>query len=115
MLFSNRLKQLRHEAGLSQMQLAIQFNLTTATISKYEIGQVIPDAYRICEFATFFKVSTDYILGLSEMRGISGSGTIKPIEYKPDEIELLELFKQLPDKYKYEVKGYIKGIISSNN
>ena len=37
------------------------------------------------------------------------------LDFIDHELELLDLFKQLPDKYKYEVKGYIKGIISSHN
>ena len=76
-----------------------------------ELGVVTPDIEKLIGYGRIFQTSVDYLVGLSN--GIND--TIKPIEYKSDEIELLELFKQLPDKYKYEVKGYIKGIISSNN
>lgn len=95
----------------TQAELAKRLGVTTASVSKYEMGEVIPDIEKLIKYCLIFNVSLDYIVGLSD----NTDETVKPIEYKPDEIELLELFKQLPDKYKYEVKGYIKGIISSNN
>lgn len=108
---SKRLKELREKNNLTQSDLAQRLGVTTASISKYELGVVTPDIEKLIGYGRIFQTSVDYLVGLSN--GIND--TIKPIEYKSDEIELLELFKQLPDKYKYEVKGYIKGIISSNN
>lgn len=95
----------------TQAELAQKLGVTTASVSKYEIGEVLPDIEKLTKYCSIFNVSLDYIVGLSE----NSSETVKPIEYTSDEIELLDLFKQLPDKYKYEVKGYIKGIISSNS
>ena len=111
MKFNECLKIYRQRAGLTQFELANKIDVSPATISKYEVGSVSPDINTLIYLASIFNVSTDELLGLEEnLNKIS-----KPIEYSSDEIELLELFKQLPDKYKYEVKGYIKGIISSNS
>ena len=107
----SRLRELRIQHSLTQAELAQKLCVTTASISKYEIGEVTPDVEKLIMYGRIFQTSVDYLVGLSN----GTNDTNKPIEYKPDEIELLELFKQLPDKYKYEVKGYIKGIISSNN
>lgn len=106
-----RLKRLREENNLTQSELAQKIGVTTASISKYELGTVVPDVEKLMMYGKIFQTSVDYLIGLSD--GISA--TYKPAEYNSEEIELLNLFKQLPDKYKYEVKGYIKGIISSNN
>lgn len=110
-VLSTRLKKLREEHYLTQTELAQKLGVTTASISKYELGIVTPDVEKLIMYGKIFQTSVDYLVGLSD--GIND--TVKPIEYNSEEIELLELFKQLPDKYKYEVKGYIKGIISSNN
>lgn len=107
---SMRLKRLREENNLTQSDLAKRIGVTTASISKYELGTVIPDVEKLIGYGKIFQVSVDYLVGLSD----GANDTIKPIKYSSEEVELLELFKQLPDKYKYEVKGYIKGIISSN-
>lgn len=108
---SCRLKELREKNHLTQLELAQRIGVTTASISKYELGTVVPDIEKLIMYGRIFQTSVDYLVGLSN----NGTDTVKPIEYSSEEIELLELFKQLPDKYKYEVKGYIKGIISSNN
>lgn len=109
-IIAKHLRMLR-DKKFTQAELAQRLGVTTASVSKYEIGEVIPDIEKLTRYCSIFNVSLDFIVGLSE----NSEETVRPIEYKPDEIELLELFKQLPDKYKYEVKGYIKGIISSNN
>ena len=111
MKFSECLKMYRLRANMTQFELAHKLQVSPATVSKYEVGSVAPDIDRLVMLAKIFNISTDELLGLSEIT----QENIKPIEYSSEEIELLELFKQLPDKYKYEVKGYIKGIISSNN
>lgn len=109
MKFNECLKMYRARAGMTQFELANRLMVSPATISKYEVGSVSPDINTLVYLASIFNISTDELLGLKE----NSNERAKPIEYKPEELELLNLFKQLPDKYKYEVKGYIKGIISS--
>lgn len=109
-IIANNLRLLRGKK-FTQAELAQKLGITTASVSKYEMGEVTPDIEKLTRYCYIFNVSLDYIVGLSD----NSNETVKSIEYRPDEVELLELFKQLPDKYKYEVKGYIKGIISSNN
>lgn len=107
---STRLKMLRESNKLTQSELAKRIGVTTASISKYELGIVVPDVDKLIRYGYIFKVSVDYLVGLSN--GLND--TIEPVKYNSDDIEMLELFKQLPDKYKFEIKGYIKGILSSN-
>lgn len=104
-----RLRLLRGNK-FTQAELANRLGVTTATVSKYELGTVIPDIEKLKRYCFIFNVSLDYIAGLSG----NENETYTPIEHNSDEVELLELFRQLPDKYKYEVKGYIKGILSSH-
>ncbi|MDE7083710.1 MAG: helix-turn-helix domain-containing protein [Clostridia bacterium] len=64
--FQDRLKELREENGLSQSQLAKETNLSQAAISLWEDGQRIPNAQVIIILARYFKVSTDYLLGVTD-------------------------------------------------
>lgn len=64
--FQNRLKELREEKGLSQSQLAKETNLTQAAISLWEDGLRVPTAPSIIVLAQYFKVSTDYLLGVED-------------------------------------------------
>jgi len=65
---STRLCLLRKELGLSQSQLGKEFNLSQDAISDMECGRRTTTTEKIIEIADFFKVSTDYLLGLSDTR-----------------------------------------------
>lgn len=66
--FSSRLKSLRKERNISQKNLAKLINKKRSTISGYETEDKEPDLDTICWFATYFGVSTDYLLGKSDER-----------------------------------------------
>ncbi len=64
--FSERLKELRVEKGLSQMALASETGLTAAAIGFWELGKRVPNAEAVVTLAKYFGVSTDYLLGLED-------------------------------------------------
>lgn len=66
--FGERLKQLRIEKGLTLDQLKDQLETTKATLSRYENDKRDPKIEFANKAATFFGVSTDYILGVSDER-----------------------------------------------
>ncbi len=64
----NRIKELRNEKGINQDVLAKLLGLEIAGISKLETGRVpLKDEY-IVKLADYFGVSTDYLLGKSDIR-----------------------------------------------
>lgn len=64
--FIERLKELRLEKQLSQIQLAKATGLGKSAIGVWELGQRIPNALAIITLAKFFGVTTDYLLGVSD-------------------------------------------------
>lgn len=62
-----RLKQLRKDNNLTQRQLAFQVGITYQSYQAYEYGTALPSVYIIIDLAELYDVSTDYILGLSEI------------------------------------------------
>ena len=60
-----RLKELRRERGLSQLQLALKLDMNQNTISRYESLEREADYATLIKFADFFDVSLDYLLGRS--------------------------------------------------
>ena len=64
--FAERLKSLRLERGLTQVQLAKMTNLAQTTISAYEKRRNSPSDETIIILCKFFGVSADYILGLED-------------------------------------------------
>ena len=59
----NRIKDLREDRDLRQSDLAEATGIDQRTISNYETGKTLPDAYALIRFADFFEVSIDYLLG----------------------------------------------------
>lgn len=68
MSFGERLKELRIEDGLTQIQLAEILDVSKSNISKYEAGSVEPNLEIIIKIALHFAVDTDYLLGLTNKR-----------------------------------------------
>lgn len=61
-----RLKQLRLEKGLTQQQIADNLALNSVTYLRYEKGQREPSIELLMEFAVYFDVTIDYLVGLSD-------------------------------------------------
>ena len=54
--------KLRTGAGMTQAELGAQLNYSDKSISKWERGEAIPDAYVLTQIAQLFGVTVDYIL-----------------------------------------------------
>ena len=65
-MYFKRLKDLREDHDLKQADIAQLLGIQQTVYSRYERGfQNIPIEYLI-KLAEFYKVSTDYILGLTD-------------------------------------------------
>ncbi len=62
--FGERIKNLREDLDLNQTQLGKKVNMTQRKVSYIECNKCEPSIDDIIAFAKFFKVSTDYLLGL---------------------------------------------------
>lgn len=67
-MINERLKKLRIERGLTQAELADKLGIAKTTLASYEQGKNEPNIRTIIRISMLFKVSTDYLLGISETR-----------------------------------------------
>ncbi len=67
-VFAQRIKELREEQGLGIRELAASLGISHAAISMYESMKRTPDIETCKLFADFFKVSGDYLLGITDKR-----------------------------------------------
>lgn len=67
-MFSERLKRLRTEKGITQKELADRLHISRSTIAGYESLGKEPDGEKLCALADFFGVSVDYLLGGTDSR-----------------------------------------------
>ena len=61
-----RLKKLRKERNISQLKLAIDLNMNQNSISRYENNEREADYETLIQFADYFDVSLDYLLGRTD-------------------------------------------------
>lgn len=64
--FGEKIRNLREDKDLNQTQLANNTNMTQRKISYIECGKCEPSIDDIVAFCNFFKVSSDYLLGLKD-------------------------------------------------
>lgn len=82
-MLSERIKQLREQAGLSQSELARRLDVTRSSVNAWEMGLSAPTTQYIVAMTKIFHVSADFLLGLSAQKCLVLDG------YTPQEIELL--------------------------
>ncbi|HEM3629938.1 TPA: helix-turn-helix transcriptional regulator [Streptococcus suis] len=98
-MLSERLKQLRLEAGLTQKQMAEYLNTSQPAYQNWEKGIRNPGKESIEKLTNFFNVSSDYLLGNSEIRNL----------YEKSELEIL--INQLNDEQKEKAIRLLNNLI----
>lgn len=71
MEFAEKLITLRKSREWTQEQLAERLNVSRQSVSKWEGGQVIPEAEKIVELSKVFDVTVDYLLKPSQIDELS--------------------------------------------
>lgn len=64
-MICDTIKQLRENAGYSQSVLAKKLNVTRSAVNAWEMGLSVPTTQYVVDMARLFRVSADYLLGLS--------------------------------------------------
>lgn len=63
--FGLKLRQLRREKGLTQMDLARKLHISRSSVANWENGLRFPDCFSIKQLAMILSVPVDYLYGLS--------------------------------------------------
>ena len=62
LIFASNLIRLRNQRGLKQAELGALLNYSDKSVSKWERGEAIPDAWVLTRLAEIFDVTVDYLL-----------------------------------------------------
>ena len=107
-MFQVRLKTLRERAGLSQAALAKKVGVGQSTVGMWESGRNKPENAKLEALANLLGVSTDYLLGRSDVA--------EPAKNQPiadgDELdrELIDLMRDLSPEDFQRVKDFVAGL-----
>ncbi|MCD7836590.1 MAG: helix-turn-helix domain-containing protein [Lachnospiraceae bacterium] len=109
---SNRIRELRIEKKITQLQLSIELNVTQETISAYEHNRHMPSVTALIKMSEIFNASMDYIMGLSNVRHIlvEPDNTANDAEQKA---KLLYCYQRLGTKNKARLIAYAEGLADS--
>lgn len=66
-IFQKRLLELRTQFGFTQRDMAQKLSISQPSYIRYEIGGSEPTQENLCKIADIFEVTTDYLLGRSEV------------------------------------------------
>ncbi len=108
------IKQLRTMRGLTQLQFGEKIGVAESTISLYESGKRSPDFVLLGKIADFFAVSTDYLLGRTNIAQTTSSTNPQEIiknHYGEVVVEIIEMLNSLSDTDKGDVRGYTKRLL----
>lgn len=86
-MIGNILKQLRTENGLTIAKAAETFGVATRTYSSYELEEREPNLALLNKLADFYNVSTDYLLGRTEVREMNTLPKDEPTEEEVKDLE----------------------------
>ena len=73
MPFATRLRELIDEAEIPQSALAEHIGVTRQAVSAYSLGNSVPDIDKFEGIADFFEVSTEYLLGRTDIKKADAS------------------------------------------
>lgn len=104
MNFGEIIKKLRIEKDWTQEYVAKKLNISVGALSRYETGMYEPKSLDLVkDFAELFSVSTDYLLGKTDIRNIEDEFKFayhKEIEGLTEEEikEALEFYKMVKNR-----------------
>lgn len=110
-MFSERLKRLRMEKGITQKELADRLHISRSTIAGYESLGKEPDGEKLCALADFFGVSVDYLLGVTDSRELTSPTPTPPAAaQRPVEAAIAGELGSLSDRQLDRLLGYIQAL-----
>lgn len=107
-MFSERLKRLRMEKGITQKELADRLHISRSTIAGYESLGKEPDGEKLCALADFFEVSVDYLLGVTDSRELTSPAPAAA--QRPVEAAIAGELGSLSDRQLDRLFGYIQAL-----
>ena len=113
-MFADIIKSLRESKGMSQAELAKEFNVAQQTVGKWEKGITTPPPEKLKEIATYFNCSIDYLIGhetpIENMRRMLGAE--KP---DPKKELLYALIRRIPNKKIPEAQAMLAFLAQDDN
>lgn len=107
----NNFKQLREDNGITQKEFADKFGLTLRAWQSYEQGVSEPKYEVLCKIADEFKVSTDYLLGRTEIKAMAGTTPAEQLDVTAAEQEIIRRYAEFPEDLRLLLLDTIRKLV----
>ena len=118
--FGKRFKSLRVEKGITQDELVKEFNekyfynFTKSSISMYENDKQVPEVDVLKKWAEYFEVSTDFLLGKSDIRNPYKEAPEKTEEDIDLWLSKTDGYKELPEEDRELISNLAKNLLEKH-
>lgn len=99
-----KLKELRKQQNLTQVQVSQYLNTTHQTYNNYENGKYEPSIDMLIKLADLYKTSIDFIVGRDRVNDVGYLNNTQ--------IECVKMIKQLTETNLIKVMGYLSAMVS---
>lgn len=90
-----RLKSILDKRGISQQQLADAIGVSHVSVYNYVEGKKKPGIRTLQKIANFLKVTTDFLLGLSDSPDLTAD---QDLQLTAEAQEILQIINELPEE-----------------
>jgi len=103
------LREIRKKKRITQVRMGIELGVSQETISSYERGKSFPSVESLCRLAEYLHVSTDYLLGRTDIPTpvcrLSADGL------SAKDLEIADLIKRASSRDKDKIIGYVSALV----
>lgn len=105
------LKQLRNEKEMTIAKAAETFGVANRTYSSYELEEREPNLSLLIKLADFYNVSTDYLLGRTEIKAMAGTTPAEQLDVTAAEQEIIRRYTEFPEEVRLLLLETIRKLV----
>ena len=106
------LKALRKDKGFSTMQdFCNAANISFSTYQNYEAGKRLPTAEILMQLADFYGISTDYLLGRTDIKAMAGTTPAEQLDVTAAEQEIIRRYAEFPEDLRLLLLDTIRKLV----
>lgn len=107
----DQLQELRKEKKFTQEEAANQFGVKLSTYQKYERDAISPPYDILIKIADFYNVSTDYLLGRTEIKAMAGGSPEEQLDVTAAEQEIIRRYTEFPENVRLLLLETIRKLV----
>lgn len=107
----DQLQELRKEKKFTQEEAADKFGVKLSTYQKYERDAISPPYDILIKIADFYGVSTDYLLGRTDIKATAGTTPAEQLDVTAAEQEIIRRYTEFPEEVRLLLLETIRKLV----